>query len=103
MAANPKFAKQLFELVLQVTIVVGFEHTEEEALAKTVWADEYQIVWLIFQHRDIHRLINVILIELDNLLEVRNSIRYSFCYCHITSFIYSSVISSHITITFCND
>ena len=70
MAANPKFAKQLFELVLQIAIIIGFEHAQEEALAKASRTDEYQIVGLVFQHRDIHRLINIILIVFDDLLEV---------------------------------
>lgn len=78
LTANPETSEDFLELVFYLAVIVSFEHTEEQALAEAARANEYQVVGLSLQQRNIHSLIYVILIFSDNSQEIRDSIRYSF-------------------------
>ena len=54
------------------------EHTQEYALTKTTWTNEEDVAWLVFQQRQIHRLIHIILILFYNGLKVIDAVRQTF-------------------------
>lgn len=58
------------------------EHTKENALAKASWANEEQVVRLILQHRQVHRLVDIIVVLLNDFHKVRHSIGYAFYLLH---------------------
>ena len=54
------------------------EHTQEYAFTEPTWTNEEDVAWLVFQQRQIHRLIHIILILLYNSLKVIDTVRQTF-------------------------
>ena len=54
------------------------EHTQEYALTKPAWTNKEDVARLVFQQRQIHRLIHIIVILLYNSLKVIDAVRQTF-------------------------
>ena len=83
----PQIAEAFFELFFLRDVIISSEHTQKDALAKTPGPDEKQITGLLFQHRQIHRLIHIILVLLHHFHKIGNPIRDSFYFFHNCSFL----------------
>ena len=86
MLAYPQITKPRIKPISGSYVVISMEHADEYALAKTARANKKEIVCLVFQKRQIHGLIHVILISLHNFHEIRNSVWYSFHILHNPTF-----------------
>ena len=51
MLSYPQIAETFLKLLFLSNIIIGPEHTQKDALAKTPGPDEKQITGLLFQHR----------------------------------------------------
>ena len=56
-------------------VIIGTHHADEKTLAETAWTDKEKAVRLVFQLRQIHCLVHIILISLDDIDEIRHSVR----------------------------
>ena len=70
MRAYPQISKPFLKLILCTTVIVSMEHTKEYALAKTSWANEEQVVRFILQHGQIHCLVDIIVVLLNDFHKV---------------------------------
>ena len=74
MLAYPEIAKPLLELILGMTIVIGMEHAQKDALSKTTRSDEDEVTCLLLQLWDIHGLIHVVYVLFHHRLEIRHAV-----------------------------
>ena len=78
MGTNPEIAKELLESACHADVVIRTHHAYQQTLAESSGADKEKCVCLLFQQRQIHGLIDVILVSLDDIDEIRYSVWYSF-------------------------
>ena len=83
MGANPKVAEQFLKPIRLADVLLSTHHAQQEALAEATRAYEEQAIRLLFQLRDIHCLVNIILISLYYIDKVRNTVRYTFHILHV--------------------
>lgn len=81
-AAYPQVAEAFLELFLLNNIIVSPEHAQKDTLSETAGTDKEQIARLVFQQRQIHSLVHVILILFHHFHKVGNTVRESFYFFH---------------------
>ena len=82
MGANPKVAKKLLEPFCHADVVISTHHAYQQTLAESSRTYKEESVCLFLQQRQIHSLIDIILVSLDNIDEIRYSVWYSFSLFH---------------------
>ncbi len=76
--ADPQVAEQFLEAVLLAAVIVGVEHAQEDALAKTTGTDEEEVAGLLLQLWQEHRLVNIIEVLGHHRCKIRDAVRYLF-------------------------
>ena len=72
--ANPETAEEFFKAVFALDVVVGMEHTDENAFSETARTDEEQVVGFVFKQRQIHGLVHIVLVALYDVGEIRHTV-----------------------------
>ena len=75
MTAYPQVAEILLELISQVDVVVGTQHAQQQRLTKAARTDEEQVAAGELQLRDVHRLVNIIVVLTAHTLKVGDAKR----------------------------
>ncbi len=78
MLTYPQVAKESFEFILLVAVIIRVEHTEEDALSETTRTDEEEITRLFLQLHQKHRLIYIIEILRHYCGKVRHTVWHLF-------------------------
>ena len=82
MVGYPQVSEELLEVVALVDVVVGAEHTQEDALAEAAWADEEEEIVGVLHHGDVSCLVDKIEVVSSELLEVGYAVGKSSDRCH---------------------
>ena len=72
--AYPQRAENLLKLLFLRLVVVGFEHTQQQALAETAGTDEHEVIGLSLKQGNIHGLVNVIIVSFYYVFKVGHSV-----------------------------
>ena len=83
MTTYPEVAEKTFEIILSGNVIVCTHHAQEDALAEAPGTDEEQVIGLILQQRQVHRLVHIILVLFNDIHKVGHTVRYSFNFFHI--------------------
>ena len=95
---SPKSAEQRVETVCHCLVIVSLQHTDEQALAESTGTDIEQIVRLLLQQRQIHRLVYIIQIPFSHRHEVGHTVGHLLYLFHcFISRLYSNIACHKVT------
>ena len=89
---NPKPTEQGVETVCHCLVIVSLQHTDEQALAEPTRTDIKQVVRLLLQQRQIHRLVYIIQIPFSHRHKVGHTVGHLLYLFHcFISRLYSNI------------